>query len=503
MTQKLMSFGHQVFNDVHDRYYWAAPSHPPRYNTRARIEANNPPWLLGITTPTVPPGVTASGGASSTTVTRSYVYTWISAYGEEGAPSPPTVVTGKTDDAWSITLTAAAAGDLGVNRNLTKTRIYRTVTSDQGVATYFMVVELPIATLSYSDTLGDPVVTLNQQLQSDGWTPPPSDLEGFIVMPNGIVAGWRANELWMSEPYRPHAWPAAYCQTVEYPIVGMGIANQTLVICTQGLPVTASGVSPAYIKQSKLTNFEPCMSRGSILSVPAGVFYASPNGLVQVTPGQAANVTFQLINKDKWIQLVPVSTLRAVRFGMAYYAYGTGRPGVFEDTAFNTTDTTNAFTDEDFSGAYNGILIDVSNQRVAFNLLKSVEPIINVHNDPWSGEVFVLKTGKVYWIDQTDPMQPCEPYRWKSKLFTTAEPMNLGALQIRFDAPAWIVPGDYGIVRVFADKVEVTNRPLVKSGQIMRLPSGFKADLWQLQIESKVQVKKVHLASSINELRNA
>ena len=41
------------------------------------------------------------------------------------------------------------------HRNLTHTRIYRSVTSVQGVASYFFVTELPIATLTYADTLTD------------------------------------------------------------------------------------------------------------------------------------------------------------------------------------------------------------------------------------------------------------------------------------------------------------------------------------------------------------
>jgi hypothetical protein len=61
-----------VFGDVHDRYYYASTSFPPRYNTRARIEAaskgepGNQAWLLGINPPTVAPTLEVEGGSIKT-----------------------------------------------------------------------------------------------------------------------------------------------------------------------------------------------------------------------------------------------------------------------------------------------------------------------------------------------------------------------------------------------------------------------------------------------------
>jgi hypothetical protein len=193
--------------------------------------ASKEPWLLGIPAPSVVPSVSPSGGTGADT-TRAYVYTWVSAYGEEGPPSEPTTVTGQVDDTWAITLTAAAGSDLGDDgddRYLTLVRIYRTVTSSAGVATYFFVAEQAISDTTYDDSASDATVAANDQLESTNWTAPPSDLQGFIRMPNGIVASWRESEIWFSEPYRPHAWPAAYVVTVDYPVVGLGVTGQRRV----------------------------------------------------------------------------------------------------------------------------------------------------------------------------------------------------------------------------------------------------------------------------------
>jgi hypothetical protein len=175
-------------NDQFYRYYAVSPSQAPIYNTLARIRAASPWYTLGIPTPETAPGVTPVGG-SSTALIRSYLYTWVSAYGEEGAPSAATLATGHVDSSsWAIVLTLPLAGDT-TNRNLTTTRIYRTVTGSNGVATFFKVADVPIGTPSYGDTIADTAITGGTQLPSSIYTGPPSTLQGFVAMPNGIVAG--------------------------------------------------------------------------------------------------------------------------------------------------------------------------------------------------------------------------------------------------------------------------------------------------------------------------
>jgi hypothetical protein len=501
-----------VFDDEYDRYYWASSSLPARYNTYARIVNGDPAWLLGIPTPGTLPSLSVVGG-SGTTITRAYVYTWVSAYGEESAPSPPRTVTGFVNGSWNLSWAAAAAGDLGVNRNLTHTRIYRTITSSTGVATFFFVAEVPIATLVYSDTLADTLVANQGSLETVDWTPPPDDLQGFAMMPNGIVASWRSNELWFSEPFRPHAWPTVYVHTVEYPIVGLGVANQTLIVCTAGHPIAASGSTPGAITSSKLTNFEPCLSRGSILSAPEGVYYASPNGLILVAEGNAQNITRTLITRDKWKQITGAGKLRAARFGTAYYAYGSIVQGVFEEDAF---DVGNGFTEEDFTGALNGVLIDPFDGRVAFNLLQNDDPIVVVQNDQWSGDIYRIVDGNVEWIDQSDTSVLPEVAIWRSKIFQSETIGNVGAVKIYFSVPTGttelnpvrntalvqeLAADQYGLFRLYADDRHVMTRELRKSGELFKPPSGFKADFWQFEIETRVKILSVDLAPTVRQLK--
>ena len=642
-----------VFDDVYDRYYWASPIPPPKYNTRERIEQGNHPWTLGINPPTTAPDLavvggsvrlesvrvatTAAGtlatdfitgktidgvvlkagdrilikdqvGSGSTqapangvrivgaatparatdmdtsnefvkhhvkvlegtaqagtswevtnatppnlgtdpilfeevseiplTVTRSYVYTWVTEYGEESAPSLPVVETGIQDGSWNLTnLVVPEILDQGDSvlpnpnavRWITKTRIYRTITSAAGVATFFLVDEVPCSTTSYNDTKTDDDVSLNEQLESFSWTPPPSDIQGLTVMWNGMVAGFRENELWVCEPYRPHAWPAKHVLTMEYPIVGLGVATQTLVVCTSGNPVTVNGSSPNSLTTAKIPKFEPCTSRGSILSSPSGVLFVSPNGLILCGQGGAVNITKDLLTRDRWKEFTGESKLRAAWLGEAYYAFGGFSPNVFEPTAWcdpsNDSNlpsppnpppmTTPWVSKVDTTGARSGVLIDPVDTRIAFNVLTSETPVFNVQNDAWSGEVFLIRDGLVNWLDITDPSQAYQPAFWRSKVIQTSDKKNLGAMKVYFHKPATLpelnplrntnvyqvlAPDQWGLCRVYANGELKLTRELRESGELWKLPSGFLAEFWQYEIETRLDILSFQVASSTKEL---
>lgn len=500
-----------VADDTFERFYFASPTVAPKYNTKARILAGSSPYLLGIPTPETAPGASVAGG-SGTTEARSYVYTWVSAYGEEGPPSAPVLLTGFVNGTWNITLTAPLSGDT-TNRNLTRVRIYRTVTNTSGGATFFLLVDQAIGTTTYADTTSAVTLAGNALLESTDWGGPPSDLQGFVSMPNGMIAGWKSNEIWFCEPFRPHAWPAAYTTSVDNTIVGLGVVGQTLVVLTQGFPYAGTGVSPLNMAFAKIATFEPCLSRGSIISTAQGVLYASPNGIVLAAYGVVQNASQQLATKDRWLDLVAPQTLRAVRLGASYYAWGVSSKGSFEPTAFYTS----AFVQDDYTGAFSGILVNLADPRVAWVELDSDMTLTNnVITDLWSGEIFLIRGGKVYWMDMSSSNVD-GTYIWRSKIFQLDEPRNLSAMKVRFQAsvkdtsfvlnpvrdtssPQELKDDQYGILRVYANGVLVATRELRVPGELIRLPSGFKQEFWQFEVEARVVVYSIQAATSVKEL---
>ena len=61
--------------------------------------------------------------------------------------------------------------------------------------------------------------------------------------------------------------------------------------------------------------------------------------------------------------------------------------------------------------------------------------------------------------------------------------------------------GSFGVVKVFADGRLILTKELLKSGEQIRLPSGFKAQFWQIEIEARVKVYSLQMATSAKELR--
>lgn len=504
-----------VVNDTYSRYYFAQENSAPTYNTLDRLLANSPAFLLGVPAPGYTPTVSVSGGSGAVNnITRSYVVTCLSAYSEEGPPSPPRVVTGFSNGTWQIGITAFT----DAQRNITKQRIYRTITSSQGVATYFFVAEVTNTNQTYNDTFADTKIVANNQLISTTWFPPPTDLKGWVSMPNGIIAGWRGKEVWFCEPYRPHAWPSEYALSTDYTIVGLGVYGQSLVVCTKGYPAAVTGINPASMSMAKVLTFEPCLSRGSIVSAPEGVYYISPNGLILASQGQFTNITKDFISRDKWQDLVQIDTAKATRTANAYLSFGSSSPGVFETTAFNTS----AFEQNDYTGAFAGFFLDPMNPNVATTINPQDGNLIAVDNaitDPWNGETYLVMGGKVKWFDFHSNQKPRKPYTWRSKRYQGAFKQNFEAAKVFFTVPPAITfnplefprnnnlvqtisPTQYGLLRVYADDVLVATREIRTSGEQLRLPSGFKSEFWQFEVEAVVNVSAVHLATSAKELRN-
>lgn len=423
---------------------------------------------------------------------RAYVYTWVTSFSEEGPPSPATVLNGLQTDNWNVQLTAPTADDLAL-RELATVRIYRTITSSLGQATYFFVAELPIATTSYADTNTDETVSSNNQLDSTFWTAPPENLAGMIAMPNGMIAGFAGNEIWFCEPFRPHAWPVIYTLSVEYNIVGLGVMGQTLIVCTESSTFACTGINPSAMSIAVIGTGQPCLSRSGIVSTLSGVFYPSPNGIVAASPSGVQVITEKLVTRDKWNALLRVPKLHSALLGGAYYTFGTQAQGCFQSEAFEPT----TFELQDFTGSYTGALINPSDPRTAYMTLTTDVSTLSVFNDPWSGEVLIVRGGGVYHIDVTAGTR--SSYVWKSKVMQAPYQRNFEAMKIYFDVPDEAV-GNMGTVRLYANGNLVWQRPLVTSGVLMRLPSGFKADFWQVEVETRVILWSVQMATSAREL---
>jgi hypothetical protein len=501
-------------------YYLTSVDNTNRGAAYAAVFSNGAPDFLNVGSVTTSPSyqVWSDLFGASVFVARAYVYTWVTEYGEEGPPSLPSVVNGWSNGTWNIELFTPTLNNMGggtdadgkvwpADRNIKTTRIYRSITNQSGQGTYFFVAEIPVTQASYVDTIPDNVVALNQQLLSYYWFGPPEDMQGIVPFPNGNAVGWRSNELWFSEAYRPHAWPAGYVLTTEFPIVGVGVCGQSIVVCTQGSPYVASGVNPSAMALTKVNLPEPCLHRASIVSTDTTVLYVSQNGLIQISQsGAGANVTEGWITRERWQALTPHQHIRAIKHATSYFAFG-GAPIRDGFTVELSAQDQTSFTVWPQPGGH----------RLGFGQLSSPNnfDIDNVQLDPWTGIAILVQDGGVWYYDFTDLNPVIVPYKWRSKIYQQMSAKNFAALKVWFTIPGTtpeqgdrntsdpqpvLAEDQYGIVRVYADDELYTTRELRRTGELLRIYSGEKVEAWQFEIEGRVVVSNLQVATSVKEL---
>jgi hypothetical protein len=492
-------------NDSYDRVYWTNPGDiSPHVNTRARIKSGLPPYDLGMVMPTTAPIITGTTGGTPppgvTAIDRSYCYTYVNSFGEESAPSSASnVVSGPPDATWHIVGLPTAPPPNPAGRAyspITKMYLYRTVTSQQSGAQFYLVTifdPFP-ASGTFDDSISDFNVTANEVLVSTGWRNPPDYLDGLVSMPGGFLAGFTGNTIHFTEPDRPHTWPDVYDLSAHFKIVNLAVWQQYLMVMTQGFPSFCSGNVPSNIVLTQTQVAEPCIARGSVVVDLPGVFYASQNGLIQFTGYGMQNITAQILEKNEWLNRYHAENLVSCRHRSQFMAV-------------NETDA--------------GFLIDYAETRLAFQDLSTLKGVVSIWNDEATGDTLMCAGGKVYEWDcsHTAP----QVYRWRSKVFSAPMPLSLGAVQIDVDSsvkeppPTAPIPLDNGDptvqlpaginaqFRYYAgpDLVLIMTRNLTKPQEIFRLPNGFKTFDHQAEIISRVPIMSIEMSTTLAELKSA
>ena len=397
-----------IINDTYDRYYWAGDG-APMMNTYARIYAGSTAYLLGVPTPANAAAVTPPSGTDET---RAYVYTFVSEFGEEGPPSPPVVATGDAGT-WALsgmgtTVPDAASRAFGSGA---KTRIYRTVSSATS-SNFYYVGEVAFGTATFNDDVAASTVAANNLLESTGWVKPSDDLEGFVVMPNGYLVGWVGRRLVFSEPYRPHAWPAAYELSTEFPIVGLVVWGSTLVIGTKSQPYFGQGTTPQSFTMQKLDAVEPCLSRRGMVATTAGAYYPSINGLILANSSGAKVITQDILTKEEWAVYLPGS-IYAAQLGLQYIAFTSQTVGFI----FNPTEPQTKLVE-----------------------LEGFSDVDGIETDRYSGNVLLLANDRAVEWDPTSSERL--NWQWQSKLIQTPEPVNFGCYRLNFKTGSEDVSAD-------------------------------------------------------------
>ena len=547
-------------NDQYDRYYAAGGTQAPVVATAASWAASGTPYDLGVPAPTVEPTVTPPSPVDENDVdeTRAYVYTFVNEWGEESGPSPASdPATGRIDGTWQLTVMQTAYPIAGNHNPIAKMRIYRTVTGTASVD-YRFVTEMDPPTATYNDVgsgVEDPYgfittndsVSLNESLPSNGWDLPPAGLQGIVNMANGIMVGFVDRDIYFSEPYRPHSWPPEYVLSVDAPVVGIGVFQSGAVICTTSNPYVATGMNSASVILARLDDVEPCQSFRSIVNGLDGVLYASQNGLIVVNQSGATNVLRQMTTRNEWRdEYLPESCIsatdgsRIVTFNTSFggWLFTPFEPlgllvdlGGFEDVSAVQTDP---FTGEAYIIARD--VVSLWNPKVTIPLGYTWKSKVFELPYPVNMGAYRLQYEDV--IAGEDLISGVDYTAYNASRFTastvitetpalTTNPLNTLNLYpingvrtetgvtgsppvVQYRMPLGYSPivGDADLIRdqvnikIYGDGVLRYDRSIT-SNQMQRLPSGYKADKWQIEINTAQNIYSFKMAGTAKELAKA
>lgn len=395
--------------------------------------------------------------ASDYTIDRSYVYTHVSSYGEEGPPSTASSITpvDPTQDAVVSNMSVSEAGF----PNIELKRIYRTATGLSGATSFLFVAEIPVAQTSYTDTFADS--ELGEVLPSTNWLKPPTDLAGIVAMPGGFLAGFSGKTAWFSDVSQPHAWPTDFALTVDFPIVGLGVSENSLVVMTEGTTYSMFGFSPDAISVAEVPLRQACVSKRGIAKIGSTVLYPSPDGLVAVEAGVGKLVSEKFYERDDWQELTPLNLVAEVH-DKIYHGWSTGGSSVIFDldegrSALTTTDVTTS----------------------------------GLHSDDLTDTLYLIVDDDVVaWRGGSTNLT----MTWKTKLFQLARRWSPSVLKITADT--------YPItVRLFSNGNATPVLSITLNNDVARrIPVARDSKTWEFQIEASSDVHEAVLSDNMREL---
>jgi hypothetical protein len=332
-------------------------------------------------------------------------------------------------------------------------------------------------------------LSLTSLLGSTEYEAPPTDMQGITALHNGMMAGFVGNDLYFCEPGLYHAWPSQYRISFEYDIVALSSIGGVLLVLTRGYPYIVEGSYPATMVAQKLAVMYPCVSAASVVATGFGIVWSTHDGLAVYGGGGAQLLTKAVHYSDTWNADVNPEEIVGAVFKENYIG-STSTAALTLEAVEGEGGTGLSFVDLDFQ--YSASWYD---------------------NETNSLYTAVGTNGDIYQWDNPTPQNMT--MRWKSKVFITDAPMNLGAARVvadyspgGIDSPIWETINDNWntydlqwdgglpiIFNLYINKQLIFTTVRTDSG-IFRLPTGYKSDTFEVEIYSPVRVRAIHIAET-------
>lgn len=482
-------------------------------------------YPLAVPRPAAAPTATPDGSGAGDVQTRAYVYTFVTAFGEESEPSPASEPV-DWQPGQTVELTDIEDAPEDPDRNITKQRFYRSQTGSLGTDFYF-IAERDVSDDGFTDDIAPDAFA--EPLPSRHWNAPPDTLTGLIALPNGMFAAFDGRRLYFSEPYRPHAWPEIYVLTTDVPIVALAAADVSIWVLTEGSPYRVVGTSPDAMVMAKVEANLPCINARGVVDLGHAVAWPSHEGLaVARRDGAVGLATGNLFSPRAWRALNP-QTMRASQISGRWIG------------SYSGLDTEN----RPIAGS---LIVDLADQSF---LIRSDIQARAWFYDAASGFLFFLDLDGAR-VHQFDAVAggPDTLY-WRSKEFVLPRPDTFGCILVESgrgftadeiaaraaeiaaiaaanaaaiaDGPvggdlagaplgAVTVAGDLltplpapvgsiASVGVYADGELVAS--VTATNRVARLPAGFLGRIWEVDVFSEIPIDQITLARRADELKIA
>lgn len=404
------------------------------------------------------------------TIQRSsiYCYTYVRSLADgriqqESAPSPPSELV-DVEDGDGVTIHGFSVPDIE-DANITHLRLYRTVSGEKSSEFRFLV-ELSIDTIEHVDTIHDKDVPA-EVLRTSLWDAIPDDARGLIKTDNGLYAAFHNNELLISEPFVGYAFPSAYRLTVEDSIVALGHVDGTIIVLTKGRPYLVAGSVPESLQLIHLPIEQACVSAASVASLPGGIVYASPDGLMLFTTGEQSLASAQTFTREQWQALRPESIMGTVHDGR-YIAF-------FMDTN-------------------QGFIFSVGAKDIVRIALREGWKVRCLYHHSEDDAVYIgadTPEGSGIWKLEAGEYLP---YRWRSKAFFTSALVSMNAVRIEGEQQGAKALS----VSVFGPKSDRPRARLrVSNTRAHRIRATRSEKEWAIEVRGAVPVYELRLGSSI------
>lgn len=466
-----------VKEDSFNRLYFTGSGNFPKYGGQANLISGSGPYpaasfKLGLPTPAAITSISvnnATAATGSATNSRAYLYTEVTTFGEEGPPSAVTssqIVDVANGGTVTLNLPAASSGNLSI----AKRRIYRT--DINGVFRFVADVSGTssgnVQEAVLEDLLGEEIESADNLAPPDETTSdhPDGPMLGITAMPNGITAGFSGNTLLFSEAFLPHSYPLQNQLTTKDDIVGLASIASGLLVTTKGKPLMVSGTDPSAMAMVEIDANLPCSNKRSLVDMGEYAIYSSPDGLVLASNSGIQLITEQILTRDQWQDYYP-SQVEGYEYEGKYigFTYDGSNNATKKGFLFDPRGGKNAFINLDFYATAG-------------------------FNDREEDVLYLVIDGTLKEFAQNATKRS---YSWKSKVFYTNRPISPGVAKVSADSYSSLT------FKLFADG-SLKHTQTVANSNIFRLPGGYKAKSFEIQLEGTDTINEVCVYESPQEI---